>query len=211
MKRLCVLVLVATVVLLPGIIPAESYALDTSPEVAPFSPLLSKDKITSLIQNLTGDDVHAFAGFTPEVIIAESLMPNAYARDGRIIVLTRGLMDLIRSEDELAFVISHELGHLMLHRSELQPNNTGQSPPHGSHRLLGNAQHSPQGLIHMELEADSFAQQLLARSPYDSEVGCAFLERLALWGSEFGVPLGTTRPSLQARISELKPTPSVSK
>jgi TonB family protein len=41
--------------------------------------------------------------------------PNAFALPGNIIVVTDGLMHLSPSDDELAAVFAHELGHLQLH------------------------------------------------------------------------------------------------
>jgi TonB family protein len=41
--------------------------------------------------------------------------PNAFALPGNIIVVTDGLMHLSPSDDELAAVLAHELGHLTLH------------------------------------------------------------------------------------------------
>jgi TonB family protein len=41
--------------------------------------------------------------------------PNAFALPGNIIVVTDGLMHLSPTDDELAAVLAHELGHLQLH------------------------------------------------------------------------------------------------
>ena len=43
-------------------------------------------------------------------IMAEE-MPNAFALPGGAIMVTEGLLELVESENELAFVLAHELGH----------------------------------------------------------------------------------------------------
>ena len=43
-------------------------------------------------------------------IMAEEL-PNAFALPGGAILVTDGLLDIVESENELAFVLAHELGH----------------------------------------------------------------------------------------------------
>jgi len=43
--------------------------------------------------------------------IMEEESPNAFALPGGTIYLTRGLLDSVESENELAFVLGHEIGH----------------------------------------------------------------------------------------------------
>jgi len=43
--------------------------------------------------------------------LLESSQPNALAFPGGLILVTTGLMDQVESENELAFVLGHELGH----------------------------------------------------------------------------------------------------
>ena len=43
--------------------------------------------------------------------LLESIQPNALAFPGGLILVTTGLMDRVESENELAFVLGHELGH----------------------------------------------------------------------------------------------------
>lgn len=49
--------------------------------------------------------------YTFRVVIDESTLANAVAMPGGLIVVTAGLLDQVESENELAFVLSHELGH----------------------------------------------------------------------------------------------------
>jgi Zn-dependent protease with chaperone function len=45
------------------------------------------------------------------VEIDDSKVPNAMAFPGGLIIVTQGLLDQVESENELAFVLGHELGH----------------------------------------------------------------------------------------------------
>lgn len=49
--------------------------------------------------------------YTFRVEIDDSHVPNAMAFPGGLIVVTTGLLDQVESENELAFVLAHELGH----------------------------------------------------------------------------------------------------
>jgi Zn-dependent protease with chaperone function len=51
------------------------------------------------------------SGYEFHVSIAENDTPNASALPGGGIVVTRGLIEQSESENELAFVLAHELGH----------------------------------------------------------------------------------------------------
>jgi predicted Zn-dependent protease len=41
--------------------------------------------------------------------------PNAFALPGGFVYVSRGLLALLNSEDELASVIGHEIGHVAAH------------------------------------------------------------------------------------------------
>ena len=49
--------------------------------------------------------------YTFRVEIDDSDIPNAMALPGGLIIVSRGLLDQVESENELAFVLGHELGH----------------------------------------------------------------------------------------------------
>ncbi len=46
-----------------------------------------------------------------QLAILEEESPNAFAVPGGAIYVTRGLLDSVESENELAFVLGHEIGH----------------------------------------------------------------------------------------------------
>ncbi|MEM6273667.1 MAG: M48 family metallopeptidase [Myxococcota bacterium] len=49
--------------------------------------------------------------YTFRVSIWPSEVPNAFALPGGVIGVTRGLLDEVTSENEIAFVLAHEIGH----------------------------------------------------------------------------------------------------
>ncbi len=51
------------------------------------------------------------APYTFRVNVTEAADPNAFALPGGLVVVTTGLLDRVRTENELAFVLGHELGH----------------------------------------------------------------------------------------------------
>lgn len=58
-------------------------------------------------------------GYSFRLRLSSDHEPNAMALPGGVIVLTRGLLAQVRSENELAFVLAHELGHFQ-HRDHLR-------------------------------------------------------------------------------------------
>lgn len=59
------------------------------------------------------------APFTFELALVEEEEPNAMALPGGAILLTSGLLETVDSENGLAFVLAHELGHYA-HRDHLR-------------------------------------------------------------------------------------------
>ena len=68
---------------------------------------------TQNLQGLVNDLVAHWpdAPFDIEVFVLEDKSPNAFAFPGGYIGVTQGLLDGVETENELAFVLGHELGH----------------------------------------------------------------------------------------------------
>lgn len=129
--------------------------------------------------------------------IAEMIEPNAFALPGGYVYVTRGLLPLVNSEDELAGVVGHEIGHVAARHSVQQLTReapfafvtnvvsgiTGLvSPLVGS--LLGSGGDFITKLVsapysrEQEREADRVGQEIAARAGWNPAALSAFLDTL---------------------------------
>lgn len=151
-------------------------SIETEQRVAGFFSQLTASAETSsrralYLQGLT-DRLGARCAPLPyevRVYVSENEMANALALPGGTIIVFSGLLKTMGSENELAFVLSHELGHFH-HRDHL--------------RALGRS------LVFMALSAlvfgaDSSAGDLLAQSVGVSELGFSRIQETR--ADEFGV------------------------
>jgi Zn-dependent protease with chaperone function len=103
------------------IVEAALYFISAEDEAALFDSWLPEDLITvsptnerllatqELIDRLSSQWPNSPYHFRIE--IDESEIANAMALPGGLIIVTQGLLDQVESENELAFVLGHELGH----------------------------------------------------------------------------------------------------
>jgi hypothetical protein len=97
---------------------------------------------------------------------------NASA-DGRVVSISQGVYDFTRSDDELAFVIGHELSHNILgHRDFLDSTHTSQG-------MLGGLGRNGARIRQTERQADYFGVYLTAWAGYDPHAAAAFWKRMA--------------------------------
>jgi Zn-dependent protease with chaperone function len=148
--------------------------------------------------------------------IMEEESPNAFAVPGATIYLTRGLLDSVESENELAFVLGHELGHFR-NRDHLRGLGRGLIVSLTLSALVGGsaAQSLPQVVTALtesgfareqERDADAFGIALV-QAEYGHVAGAdGFFKRLpdatADIGDEFASYLAT-HPVSEARIENL--------
>ena len=132
-----------------------------------------------------------------EFTVLDEVSPNAFAMPGGYVFVTRGLLALVSSEDELAGVLAHEAGHVYARHGANRASlgapvrlvtNVGAfatgivSPRLGDGiSNLGNrttdlilSPHSRQ----QERQADKLSQQILADSGWDPAAMSRFLEKL---------------------------------
>lgn len=112
---------------------------------------------------------------------------NAYATDnekGHIIVILKGMLDLVESKDELAMVIGHELAHHMLSHVEIEQY-TIPNPVSGKHPDFFKG-------VYFEAMADITGAQLAAMAGYDPCAG------VTLWG-KMKSDGGSTHPASKYR------------
>ena len=125
--------------------------------------------------------------------IIEEKEPNAFALPGGPIYVTTGLMGLVKSDDELASVLGHEVGHLVarhivkriqgavgLQLLEILAIGTGATSDPRARQSMDLAFASILTAYSQadELEADRLGVKYLKRAGYRPEASIAFLERL---------------------------------
>lgn len=138
-----------------------------------------------LLHSIGGDDSRSYFGFSPHITVVTNPLPFAALTGGSTLLFSSGLLEVLRTRDEYAFLIAHELAHEMLgHLS--------------SHR-----QNTPWSL-NEELEADQFALKLLRDSDFKVENSIQILHRLELFGGEAGLPLNRLHPTLSKRREQLQ-------
>lgn len=114
-------------------------------------------------------------GCLSRVQIVPSTKLNASA-DGTYVQLTSRVVDYVKSDDELALVIAHEMAHNILsHRARLDAQNVS--------RGIFKAIDGSAGKIRAtEVEADYLALYLMARAGYDIGAAPAFWDRFGPGG-----------------------------
>ncbi len=128
------------------------------------------------------------------VHLARSNQRNAYA-DGRHVLLTTGLLSRLRNDDELAFVIAHEMAHNILHHAAIM---LGGNVKHGLGRTLGR---SGRIVRETEREADALGGELMIDAGFDPVRGVAMLERVG--GGDLGIDLFAAHDSAGKRIAAM--------
>jgi predicted Zn-dependent protease len=116
-------------------------------------------------------------GFDYQFSVVDMQEPNAFALPGGYVFISRGLLLLANSEDELACVIGHEITHAARRHAAATQALQNQLPPlflPGARARL--ASYSRE----MEREADEGGQILCAAAGYDPMGMSTFLKNLAM-------------------------------
>lgn len=140
-----------------------------------------------ILHAFAGDDLKAYFGFHPRIEVIDRKLPNAFALTPGHIVVSAGLLELTSSSSEFAFVLAHELGHLLLQRGE-DVHTFANLQPEVDHRLAA------------EFAADAYAMRLLKNRGFDSTAGVAVLRRIADTAQSAGASSTALFPSIEARI-----------
>jgi predicted Zn-dependent protease len=113
--------------------------------------------------------------FTYRFQVVDQEAPNAFALPGGYIYVSRGLLTLANSEQELANVLAHEIMHVALrHAAAQQQRALGIPGPFRIFSLATLLQYSRD----QEREADRQGQDLAAKAGYDPRGMASFLEDL---------------------------------
>ena len=153
------------------------------------------------------------------VTILDEQTPNAFSTPGGHIFITRGLVELVTSEDMLAAIIAHELAHIQLEHgiAEIKNNRLIQDLFAESERIrnqqqifIASVNQLVQTLLSggysqlQEFEADSMALMLLASAGYNPQSLVELLrifERLQI--NQIG-NLNNTHPLPAERIARIE-------
>jgi predicted Zn-dependent protease len=127
--------------------------------------------------------------------LARSNQRNAYA-DGRHVFLTTGLLSRLQNDDELAFIIAHEMAHNILHHATIM---RGGEVRHGLGHTLGR---SGQIVRETEREADALGSDLMIDAGFDPVRGAAILKRLGR--GDLGIDLFAAHDSAGKRIAAMR-------
>ena len=90
-------------------------------EIVEVLPSAGDPETTHRVENQLASLVSSWpeAPYSFELILVEEEDPNAAALPGGLILLTTGLLEAVETENGLAFVLAHELGHYA-HRDHLR-------------------------------------------------------------------------------------------
>jgi predicted Zn-dependent protease len=117
-----------------------------------------------------------YSSFTYNFEVVDQVAPNAFALPGGYIYLSRGLLSLSNSEDELANVIGHEITHAVeRHAAGRQAYEQRLNPFMMGYMRAGEI--AAYGRDH-ERDADRGAQRMSALAGYDPEGMAGFLRSL---------------------------------
>ena len=156
--------------------------------------------------------------------VLDTDLVNAYSAPGGYVFITRGAIEAMRNEAELAAVLAHEVAHITEKHivKEFNIRGTEQSAAAGLSQLLGSASSSAKvafsqavdNAVNMllekgfkkedELESDQVALLLLASTGYDPMSLRRYLERLKKQGSKnTSSKHKSTHPPTSSRIKAL--------
>lgn len=139
--------------------------------------------------------VEAPAGCPSRVHLAQSNQRNAFA-DGTHVFLTTGLLAKLRNDDELAFLIAHEMAHNILGHATIMRSD---AVKRGIGRTFGRSGSVIRGT---ERAADLLGGQLMLDAGFDPLAGISILRRLG--GSDLGVALFQSHDSAGKRIEAMR-------
>lgn len=154
------------------------------------------------------------SGLALRLEITDADSPNAMAFPGGLIVVTSALLDAAESENELAFVLGHELGHFN-NRDHLRRLGRASLVAIVFSALVGGESGSGFGLTiarltelsfdrGQERDADEFGLQLVNAEFGHVAESWRFFERLEQEGADDALAYLSTHPSASSRIADLK-------
>ncbi len=147
--------------------------------------------------------------------ILEESQPNALALPGGVILVTRGLVEQAETENELAFVLGHEIGHFSTRDHIRQLGRVALLTLLASALLGQNNDALPSRVVDLtirsfsrgqETDADLFGLELVQMTYGHVNESWRFFERMAAADGTAGLfaSFAATHPSAENRISKLR-------
>ncbi|MCB0352008.1 MAG: M48 family metalloprotease [Bdellovibrionales bacterium] len=144
-----------------------------------------------VLHRLAGDDVNAYLGFVPRLRFVSNALPHAYISQNGTLTFSSGILHLVHSRSEFAFLLAHELAHGVLGHHLRGPNDMNITLSE---------------FIQREMQADMVAVKMLGEVGFEEQASLQLLERLVHFGEDSGVSLKALHPSLTARERQLVQT-----
>lgn len=184
------------------------------------APVLAKPALQQYI-NLVGASIASLSE-RPQLLwrfaVTDDPAVNAFAAPGGVVLVTRGLLQLLDSEDELAAVLAHEIGHVVrkhhysvVLRQRLADEATSTMTAGGKDAEM-DALSKASSLVfargldkRAEFDADAYALQLTIRAGYDPAAVLGVLDKLRAIASNDSraALLFATHPSASERLDRL--------
>lgn len=197
----------------------ESIGQEAAALILGAAPLLDVKPVQEYV-NLVGNSVAALTGpvYRWRFAVIKSNAVNAFAAPGGYVLVSSGLLKLLESEDELAFILAHESAHVsrkhhyaVVKRQRLvdQAAKSLQAMDKDNDltMLSGlSGQMYARGLDKgAEYEADLVGVEVMTQAGYDPAAAISVLEKLlALQGNDPRAELlFSTHPSAASRIDQL--------
>jgi len=202
-----------------------------SQQMANRFKVLRRDKLTSHVQDIAD---RLTATVDPKlhvhIAIVDERVANAFTFPGGRIFLTRKLIGLMRSEDELAAVIGHEIGHVVGRDGErtlsyyfrqvlgVTAINSDSEVTEDFHRFLENTRRTiipppPGKSEQQQLSADRVAVWVMTRAGYDPQAFSDFWDRFSETqgkaGSWISDLFGATKPEQKRLRQTVRETASL--
>ncbi|KPH50960.1 hypothetical protein HPU229336_09485 [Helicobacter pullorum] len=194
-------------------------------EILKSSKLSNNAKQKAMV-NRVGQKIAAVADrpdFKWEFYLLEDNQQNAFCLPGGKVFVYSGIMELIENDDELAVVISHEVGHTILRHGAERMSMQMLQQLGGSllGALLGNQYSEYSGLFNKaynigsnvgimlpfsrshELEADKVGIILMQKAGYNPKAALNFWQKMSA-GKQSSSDFFSTHPSDSTRIQEIQ-------
>ena len=179
-----------------------------------YKPLSIDDPVTRYVRDVVTTVLAAsnYAGnySDPLVVVLDNQgLVNAFAAPGNFVFISTGMLKFVKNEDELAFVLAHEIAHI-----ELDHGLNAIKSKQGADLFKDAAGDVVAGMgglfdamengfsADLEGEADRRGAELVALAGYDPKAGVAVIERLEkLQGRKHGTGYPADRRSAVERVA----------